>query len=106
MNIKDITNVRLLEELHLSKIQYDVTKELAEMLLAICEHIANNPLFVHRTYRDPMIYYAWQCSCAASNKFEIMKSDNPFSYFNTLIPICFNQYITTKECLSNIFWIL
>lgn len=101
MDIADITNDRLLTALQLSNFQQSISPSLAEMLLVMCRFRALKPGFVSLTYQEPMIHYAWQCACMAYNNFDMIKSDNPFSYFMTLITVCFNQYITTKKCSEN-----
>ena len=96
-----MTNQRLLDELLICKSQKELTFKLAEMLYVMCKKIANKPHHIHIPYKDSMIEYAWRSTCLNFINFDESKTVNAYTYFGTMITMCYNQYITTKECLKS-----
>lgn len=73
-----------------------ISDRLGKMFLLLANKYSSKPNFSGYSYRDEMVSTGIVACCAAVNKFNPEKSQNPFAYFTQCIHTAFVQ-ILNKE---------
>lgn len=100
MNKKPInymTNKEFYAELIECQKKGKISNELGKMFLMLAERYSSKANFSGYTYRDEMVGFGIVACCAAYQKFDPKRTQNPFAYFTTVIHNTFVQIITKEK---------
>lgn len=89
-----VTNKTLIPEIEASRARLEtnpdmapgeaMTPQLAAMLYTLAERYSQKWNFRHYSYREDMVAEATAVMCDKWNRFDLEKSQNPFSYFTMI----------------------
>ena len=107
-NAHYVNNEKFLEELiiHKEKVQNAklnglekpiVSNYLGECFLKIATHLSYKANFINYTYRDDMISDGIENCLIAAEKFDPLKSSNPFAYYTQIIYFAFVRRIQKEK---------
>lgn len=74
-----------------------ISEKLGKMFMILSKRISSKPNFSSYSYKDEMISNSLVACCAALHKFDSNKSENPFSYFTTIIHTSFIQVLNKEK---------
>lgn len=97
-----VTNKALLAEFKLSREKGEMTKELAKMVMLICERYARRGSYASYTYNEDLQSFALMNLVKSWKSFNPEKSQNPFAYFTSCIHNSFLQYLNQERKHRNI----
>jgi len=97
-----VTNKALLAEFKVSREKGEMTKELAKMVMLICERYARRGSYASYTYNDDLQSFALMNLVKSWKSFNPEKSQNPFAYFTSCIHNSFLQYLNQERKHRNI----
>jgi hypothetical protein len=92
-----VTNSVLLPAVIEAKEMNVVTDKLIKMILMIAERYSRKHNFVNYSFREDMVSAAVTNLCNNALKFNLEKSNNPFSFYTTAIHHSFLQYIAEEK---------
>lgn len=88
-----IKNSELLEEIKKFEGTEFISKKLHILLYNLAKNISNNTNWVGYTWKEDMISDAYLKCLYSINKFDINKSEKPFSFFTTIVFRFYIDYI-------------
>lgn len=97
-----VNNKALLAEFKLSREKGEMSKELARMVMLICERYARRGSYASYTYNDDLQSFALMNLVKSWKSFNPEKSQNPFAYFTSCIHNSFLQYLNQERKHRNI----
>jgi hypothetical protein len=97
-----VTNKALLAEFKISREKGEMTKELAKMVMLICERYARRGSYASYTYNEDLQSFALMNLVKSWKSFNPEKSQNPFAYFTSCIHNSFLQYLNQERKHRNI----
>lgn len=79
------------------KSEPEIPPYIIESIMKLCTKLAYKPNFYNYSYRDDMVGEAIASCISSAKKFNIQKSNNPFSYFTTIAYHVFIGFISNEK---------
>jgi DNA-directed RNA polymerase specialized sigma subunit len=97
-----MSNKEFFDELMRCQKKGVMSNQLGQMFKMLVERYATKPKFSGYTYKDEMIGFGIMACCAAFEKFDSNKSNNPFAFFTQVTHNTFLQVLNKEKRQQNI----